>query len=118
MRRDSLTEAEAFAVLTPPIVSVTSGDVTTHGDYSPGIYVSGANAGEMKRLSAYGLNIRVIDGGIGSASALKMSYAGITKGVTAIGAALLLGASRAGVFYVRLPGESAGRFVVARRLDE
>ncbi len=66
------------------------------GDYSPGIYVSGANANEVKRLSAYGLNIRVIDGDIGAASALKMSYAGITKGVTAIGAALLLGASRAG----------------------
>jgi hypothetical protein len=66
------------------------------GDYSPGIYVSGANAHEVKRLSAYGLNIRIIDGDIGAASALKMSYAGITKGVTAIGAALLLGATRAG----------------------
>jgi 3-hydroxyisobutyrate dehydrogenase-like beta-hydroxyacid dehydrogenase len=66
------------------------------GDYSPGIYVSGTNANEVKRLSAFGLNIRVIDGGIGAASALKMSYAGITKGVTAIGAALLLGAARAG----------------------
>jgi 3-hydroxyisobutyrate dehydrogenase-like beta-hydroxyacid dehydrogenase len=65
-------------------------------NYSPSIYVSGPFASEAKRLAAYGLNIRAIDGGIGSASALKMSYAGITKGVTAIGAALLLGASRAG----------------------
>jgi len=64
--------------------------------YSPSIYVSGLLANEARRLVQYGLNIRVIDGGIGAASALKMSYAGITKGVTAIGAALLLGASRAG----------------------
>jgi len=64
--------------------------------YSPSIYVSGPLASEARRLVQYGLNIRVIDGGIGAASALKMSYAGITKGVTAIGAALLLGASRAG----------------------
>lgn len=66
------------------------------GDYSPGIYVSGEHANAVKRLSAYGLNIRVLKGGIGAASAMKMSYAGITKGVTAIGAALLLGAARAG----------------------
>jgi L-threonate 2-dehydrogenase len=65
-------------------------------NYSPSIYVSGPLAGEAKRLAAYGLNVRVIDGGIGAASALKMSYAGITKGVTAIGVALLLGAERAG----------------------
>jgi len=38
----------------------------------------------------------VLDGPIGAASALKMSYAGITKGLTAIGAAMMLGASRAG----------------------
>ena len=33
----------------------------------------------------------------GAASALKMSYAGITKGLTALGAAMMLGATRAGV---------------------
>lgn len=65
-------------------------------NYSPSMYVSGPAAPEVQRLAGYGLTIRVIDGGIGSASALKMSYAGITKGVTAIGAAMLLGAARAG----------------------
>lgn len=65
-------------------------------NYSPSIYVSGPLANEAKRLSDYGLNIRVVDGGIGAASALKMAYAGITKGTTAIGIALLLGAARAG----------------------
>jgi 3-hydroxyisobutyrate dehydrogenase-like beta-hydroxyacid dehydrogenase len=66
------------------------------GDYTPSIYVSGKQANDVKRLDAYGLNIRVVKGDIGAASAMKMSYAGITKGVTAIGAALLLGAARAG----------------------
>jgi L-threonate 2-dehydrogenase len=37
-----------------------------------------------------------LDGPIGAASALKMSYAGITKGVTAIASAMVLGATRAG----------------------
>jgi 3-hydroxyisobutyrate dehydrogenase-like beta-hydroxyacid dehydrogenase len=65
-------------------------------NYSPSIYVSGPLANDARKLAAYGLNIRVVDGPIGAASALKMSYAGITKGVTAIGAAMLLGAARAG----------------------
>ena len=43
-----------------------------------------------------GLNIRLVEGPIGAASALKMSYAGITKGFTAIGTAMMLGAVRAG----------------------
>ena len=37
-----------------------------------------------------------MDGPVGAASALKMGYAGITKGLTAIGAAMILAATRAG----------------------
>jgi 3-hydroxyisobutyrate dehydrogenase-like beta-hydroxyacid dehydrogenase len=59
-------------------------------------YASGAGAKEFERLSAYGLTVRVLDDPIGAASAVKMSYAGITKGLTAIGAAMVLGASRGG----------------------
>lgn len=62
----------------------------------PKFYVSGEAAKEAERLSAHGLTIRVVDGPLAAASALKMSYAGITKGLTAIGAAMMLGASRAG----------------------
>lgn len=62
----------------------------------PRFYASGEAAGEMERLVRHGLSVRVIDGPVGAASALKMSYAGITKGTTAIGAAMMLGASRAG----------------------
>ncbi len=36
-------------------------------------------------------------GPVGAASALKMSYGGITKGLTAVGSAMILSAERAGV---------------------
>jgi len=59
-------------------------------------YASGAGAKEFERLASHGLSIRVMDGPIGAASAMKLSYAGITKGFTAIGSAMMLGATRAG----------------------
>jgi 3-hydroxyisobutyrate dehydrogenase-like beta-hydroxyacid dehydrogenase len=59
-------------------------------------YASGPGATEFERLSAYGLSIRVMDGPNGAASAMKLSYAGITKGLTAIGTAMILGATRGG----------------------
>ena len=67
------------------------------GSKGPLLYVSGELAGRVLVLRAHGLDVRVVEGGIGAASALKMSYAGITKGLTALGAAMLLGATRAGV---------------------
>ncbi len=60
------------------------------------IYVSGEAAPEVARLNDFGVAFRPLDGLIGAASALKMSYAGITKGLTAVGAAMTLGASRTG----------------------
>jgi hypothetical protein len=44
-------------------------------------------------LRPYDLDVRRLDGPIGAASTLKMSYAGITKGLTAIGSAMILGAT-------------------------
>jgi L-threonate 2-dehydrogenase len=66
------------------------------GTYTPSLYVSGEAAADALLLARYGLNIRVLDGPVGAASALKMSYAGITKGFTAIGTAMMLGSARAG----------------------
>ncbi|HTV44985.1 MAG TPA: DUF1932 domain-containing protein [Stellaceae bacterium] len=65
-------------------------------NYSPTIYASGPTAGQTAVLRDWGIDWRIIDGPIGAASALKMSYAGITKGTTAIAAAMLLGAARFG----------------------
>jgi 3-hydroxyisobutyrate dehydrogenase-like beta-hydroxyacid dehydrogenase len=60
------------------------------------LYVSGERARDVTRLNSYGLDTRFLDGPIGAASALKMSYAGITKGFTAVSAFMMLGATRAG----------------------
>lgn len=64
--------------------------------YSPAIYASGLEAERTKPIAEYGIDWRIIDGPVGAASGLKMSYAGITKGTTAIAAAMLLGAARFG----------------------
>jgi hypothetical protein len=47
-------------------------------------------------LTAHGLDIRVLEAPNGAASALKMSFAGITKGVIAVATAMTLAATRAG----------------------
>lgn len=61
----------------------------------PRIYASGVAAPRFATLSQYGLDIRLLNGPMHAASALKMSYAGITKGTQAIGAAMMLAATRA-----------------------
>jgi 3-hydroxyisobutyrate dehydrogenase-like beta-hydroxyacid dehydrogenase len=63
----------------------------------PRFYASGAEAARFAALSAHGLDIRVVGAEIGQASAVKCCYAALTKGFTALGAALLVAAERAGV---------------------
>ena len=62
----------------------------------PRFYASGEQASRFARLRDFGLDVRVLDGPTSAASALKMSYAGITKGTQALGAAMLLAATRGG----------------------
>lgn len=64
--------------------------------YTPVLYVSGEEAGRLAPLREHGLDVRVTPGPIGAASALKMSYAGITKGLVALSSAMMLAATRAG----------------------
>jgi 3-hydroxyisobutyrate dehydrogenase-like beta-hydroxyacid dehydrogenase len=66
------------------------------GSPGPALYASGREAPRFAVLNDYGLDVRVLDGGVGAASAMKMSYAGITKGFTALGTVMMLAASRAG----------------------
>jgi putative dehydrogenase len=63
---------------------------------SPRFYASGPAAQRFASLRDYGLDVRLLDGALSAASAMKMSYAGITKGTQAIGAAMMLAATRAG----------------------
>lgn len=62
----------------------------------PSIYASGPNATQVAVLKAHGLDIRVLEGPVGAASALKMSFAGINKGIIAVAAAMTLAATRSG----------------------
>jgi L-threonate 2-dehydrogenase len=64
--------------------------------YTPRLYMSGPIAREANKLKDLGIETRVISDALGDASALKMAYAGVTKGLQAIGASMALGAARAG----------------------
>ena len=66
------------------------------GSSNTKFYASGGAADDFARLNDYGLIVRVLDGDLTAACALKMSYAGITKGFTALSAAMMLAAARAG----------------------
>lgn len=67
------------------------------GYAGPVIYASGVEAAGLAALLAgRGIDLRVVEGPVGAASALKMSYAGITKGLVAIGSVMMLAATRAG----------------------
>ncbi|MCW6506955.1 DUF1932 domain-containing protein [Lichenifustis flavocetrariae] len=68
------------------------------GPEGPGplLFASGNHAAELNRLADRGVRFRVLEGPVGKASGLKMSYAGITKGTIALGTAMLLAAHRSG----------------------
>jgi L-threonate 2-dehydrogenase len=66
------------------------------GDAGPRFYASGPHAPRFATLKQYGLDVRLLDGPLTAASAVKMSYAGITKGTQALAAVMLLAATRAG----------------------
>jgi len=66
------------------------------GSTNTKFYAAGPRAWDCAKLNDYGLIVRVLDGPLTAASALKMSYAGITKGFTALGAAMMLAATRGG----------------------
>src|SRR5437588_10398957 len=94
------TAARVAAIIEPTGAKFVDGGIIggppREGYGGPAIYASGPAVGETKVLRDWGLDWRAIDGPIGAASGLKMSYAGITKGTTAIAAAMLLGAARFG----------------------
>ena len=68
------------------------------------LYASGTDTEEFEQLSKYGLDIRVVGKEIGQASGLKMVYAALTKGTSALSIELLVAAWRMGL-YETLIGE-------------
>jgi 3-hydroxyisobutyrate dehydrogenase-like beta-hydroxyacid dehydrogenase len=73
------------------------GGPPTREGYNPRIYVSGEGAAAVARLNDYGLDVRPFSTEVGAASAVKMAFAGCTKGANAVAVAMMLGAARAGV---------------------
>lgn len=63
----------------------------------PRFYASGPHAARLAILTRYGLDIAVMDAPIGAASGLKLAYAGLTKGFTALAAVIITAASRDGL---------------------
>lgn len=66
------------------------------GSKGPRVYVSGDHTAPALVLRDLGLDLRVCPGTVGAASSLKMSYAGLNKGLTALAAIMILAAERAG----------------------
>jgi 3-hydroxyisobutyrate dehydrogenase-like beta-hydroxyacid dehydrogenase len=60
-------------------------------------YLSGNVKDAVSRLASAGLDVKALDAPVGAASALKMSYGGITKGLAALGSVMGLAADRYGV---------------------
>ncbi|HWP28863.1 MAG TPA: DUF1932 domain-containing protein [Chloroflexota bacterium] len=67
------------------------------GERRTRIYASGEHAAEFAQLGQYGLDIRVIGSEIGQASGLKMCYAALTKGLTALATELLVAGEAMGL---------------------
>ncbi|MEY2801849.1 MAG: hypothetical protein RL513_1434, partial [Pseudomonadota bacterium] len=63
----------------------------------PTLFVSGVQARRVAAFVPHGLKVHVLDAPAGAASALKMCYAGITKGMIALASAMMLASVRNGV---------------------
>jgi len=89
--------ADVIAATGAPFVGAAIiGPPPKPGSTNTKIYVSGTAAADVMKLNEHGLIIRMLDGPLTAASALKMSYAGITKGFTALAAGMMLAATREG----------------------
>jgi 3-hydroxyisobutyrate dehydrogenase-like beta-hydroxyacid dehydrogenase len=73
------------------------GGPPSQGRAGPRIYVSGPDAPEVAKLSTSGLDIRVLGSVIGQASGLKMCYASLTKGLTALATEALVASEALGL---------------------
>jgi 3-hydroxyisobutyrate dehydrogenase-like beta-hydroxyacid dehydrogenase len=67
------------------------------GKKSTRFYASGVHASDFEALAEFGLDVSVLGEQIGQASAIKMCYAALTKGLTALCTELLTAAEALGV---------------------
>ncbi len=86
--------AEAITAVDAPFIDC--GIIGLNPVKAPGtrFYVSGPDCAPMLALGSEAIRVRAIGAEIGRASALKMVYAALTKGTSALQTALLLAALR------------------------
>jgi 3-hydroxyisobutyrate dehydrogenase-like beta-hydroxyacid dehydrogenase len=75
----------------------------------PRIYVSGPEASLLEEIAHPNVQVRVLSDRVGDASALKMCYGALTKGITALTTELLVAARRLGIEEAALTEMRASR---------
>jgi len=94
------TVARIEAMLAPAGVALCDGCIIgtppRPGHDGPFVYGAGPHRAAVSLLADAGLETIALDGPNGAASALKMCFAGIMKGLTAVGSASFIAASRVG----------------------
>ena len=73
------------SIIEPTGASFVDGSIIGHPpdpQGGPTFYFSGSAAKELAAFEGLGLKVRIMEAPIGAASALKMAYAGINKGIT------------------------------------
>jgi 3-hydroxyisobutyrate dehydrogenase-like beta-hydroxyacid dehydrogenase len=94
------TAREIEDVITQARARFVDGSIIGGPPRKPGttrFYASGAHASQFAALGEYGLDVIVLEGPAGQASALKMCYGALTKGLSAISIELLTAAKALGI---------------------
>ena len=95
-----MTADEIGKVLQPSGVNFVDGCIigsATKMDKGAVVYVSGPQAEKIQELEPYGFSVKVLGPTVAQASAFKVVYAGLTKGLQGLFVELLMGARRFGL---------------------
>jgi len=95
-----MTADEIGKVLQPSGVNFIDGCIigsATKMDNGAVVYVSGPQAPKIQELEPYGFSVKVLGPTVAQASAFKVVYAGLTKGLQGLFVELLMGARRFGL---------------------
>ena len=84
---------------------------------SPRVYVSGENAAEFEQLRDFGLDVRNLGPQLGRASGIKMCYAAMTKGTTALQSELLIAAEKMGLTQELMAEFTGSQPAVVQRME-
>jgi 3-hydroxyisobutyrate dehydrogenase-like beta-hydroxyacid dehydrogenase len=95
-----MTADEIGKILQPSAISFVDGCIigsATKMDKGAVVYVSGPQAASIQELQSYGFSVKVLGPKVAQASAFKVVYAGLTKGLQGLFVELLMGARRFGL---------------------